>query len=279
MITIGNSQGTIRAVLNPIGAGLESMFFLEERVIGNPGPYPGVVLFPWPNRIRDGKWSFAGQEFQLAINETATNSGLHGLVSEEPFNTLSESADSCTFIFELDEAHGYPFDTALSVSYTIVENALKVSAKVTNKGVTEAPIAIGFHPWFRVSESSVLRTNQSYGMVNDQTLIPLAEAPLSEFGFTSKGDISLEKLEIDNTIFGAGKPEIVLETEKYEATIGQFNLPFTHLYTNRWSESETVWLAIEPQSALANSLQSGDSIILLKPRESFEAGYSISLKS
>src|SRR5207247_2020900 len=31
----------------------------------------GLPLVPWPNRIRDGRYTFAGRELQLPINESA----------------------------------------------------------------------------------------------------------------------------------------------------------------------------------------------------------------
>src|SRR4029079_19836782 len=40
----------------------------------------GQVLIPWPNRIADGRYAFAGEEQQLAIDERGTGSALHGLV-------------------------------------------------------------------------------------------------------------------------------------------------------------------------------------------------------
>ncbi|MGJ8495980.1 hypothetical protein ACSFB1_12385, partial [Glaesserella parasuis] len=40
----------------------------------------GVVLVPWPNRIRDGKYTFQCTERQLAISEPAFGNASHGLL-------------------------------------------------------------------------------------------------------------------------------------------------------------------------------------------------------
>ena len=37
-----------------------------------PEAYHGLVLAPWPNRVPDGRWSWAGQELQLPVNEVPT---------------------------------------------------------------------------------------------------------------------------------------------------------------------------------------------------------------
>src|SRR5690606_28899651 len=39
----------------------------------------GQLLMPWPNRIRDGRYSFAGREHQLALTEPARHNASHGL--------------------------------------------------------------------------------------------------------------------------------------------------------------------------------------------------------
>src|SRR4029453_14432152 len=40
----------------------------------------GQVLMPWPNRLRDGRFSFGGAEHVLAITEPARGNASHGLV-------------------------------------------------------------------------------------------------------------------------------------------------------------------------------------------------------
>src|SRR5665647_3040390 len=40
----------------------------------------GALLAPWPNRLRDGRYAYAGTEYQVDISEPPTNTALHGLV-------------------------------------------------------------------------------------------------------------------------------------------------------------------------------------------------------
>src|SRR5512135_3210843 len=40
----------------------------------------GQVLIPWPNRVPDGRFSFAGADHQLPITEVERNTAIHGLV-------------------------------------------------------------------------------------------------------------------------------------------------------------------------------------------------------
>src|SRR3954447_2708547 len=40
----------------------------------------GKVLAPWPNRIRDGRYSYGGSVHQLALSEPARHNAMHGLL-------------------------------------------------------------------------------------------------------------------------------------------------------------------------------------------------------
>ncbi|HEY0646126.1 MAG TPA: aldose epimerase, partial [Nocardioides sp.] len=39
----------------------------------------GQLLMPWPNRIRDGRYSFGGRDLQLGLSDPARGNASHGL--------------------------------------------------------------------------------------------------------------------------------------------------------------------------------------------------------
>ena len=39
----------------------------------------GQLLMPWPNRVRDGAYSFDGRDLQLALTEPRRSNASHGL--------------------------------------------------------------------------------------------------------------------------------------------------------------------------------------------------------
>ena len=41
----------------------------------------GAVLVPWPNRLRDGQYTYEGVDYQLPLNEPGRRTALHGLAS------------------------------------------------------------------------------------------------------------------------------------------------------------------------------------------------------
>ena len=84
-------SGGHRAVITEVGAGLRSYAvdgvdvvrgFAEDAAVKGGR---GQNLIPWPNRIRDGKYTFAGQAHQLALTEPARGNATHGLVRYAPW--------------------------------------------------------------------------------------------------------------------------------------------------------------------------------------------------
>src|SRR3712207_9189424 len=45
-----------------------------------PGASRGRVLLPWPNRIREGRWSWGGRDLQLELAGPDKPTAMHGLV-------------------------------------------------------------------------------------------------------------------------------------------------------------------------------------------------------
>jgi aldose 1-epimerase len=71
----------------------------------------GQVLIPWPNRIQDGAYEFAGTPHQLPLNEPAAGNAIHGLVRWASWSTGQREADRVALAYTLHPQPGYPFST------------------------------------------------------------------------------------------------------------------------------------------------------------------------
>ena len=47
--------------------------------------FRNAVMAPWSNRLRDGKYSFQGREYDFAGKTVGGSLALHGLVADQPF--------------------------------------------------------------------------------------------------------------------------------------------------------------------------------------------------
>jgi hypothetical protein len=129
--------------------------------------FAGGLMAPFANRVRGGRYTFQGQELQLAQNwnekETRmTRSGdhaIHGLLPEELRVAAwqsTESAASLTLEAEFDGTdQGYPFEVKLSFTYTLDPTGFRIDVKAVNvSSEKSAPFMVGWHPWFNVTDVS-----------------------------------------------------------------------------------------------------------------------------
>ena len=74
-----------RAVVTESGAALRTLSnhgrdlvdgFAETEMSGGGR---GQLLMPWPNRIRDGRYSFGGRDLQLGLTDPSRGNASHGL--------------------------------------------------------------------------------------------------------------------------------------------------------------------------------------------------------
>ena len=79
----------------------------------------GQNLIPWPNRIRDGKYTFAGQTQQLALSEPARHNASHGLVRYVPWVLTDHQPDSVTNRVRIFPQPGWPGWLEATITYTV----------------------------------------------------------------------------------------------------------------------------------------------------------------
>ena len=175
---------TSSAVVSPVGASLRGFTVAGRPVVVETGTSDGAVLAPWPNRIADGRYEFAGTVHQLPITEPARNTALHGLVIDVEWDVVEATETSVTLQTRLDPSPGYPFRFDLTVRYDLGEEGLRVHASARNTGTEVAPFGFGFHPWFHPGAESVdaaqLVIPAGTWLVPDERLIPVGSRPFDD---------------------------------------------------------------------------------------------------
>ena len=109
------------------------------------------ILFPWPGRIADGRFSYRGRDIQLQINDPSHNCAIHGLIYNRVFHItrrgpyfVAGRLDSRT---DTELSKLWPFPFVLDLDYE-VGNGLRFHAAVENVGDGPMPLGIGAHPYF-----------------------------------------------------------------------------------------------------------------------------------
>jgi aldose 1-epimerase len=127
----------------------------------NPVPTrSGVpILFPFPNRVRDGRFVHAGRDYVLPLNDSAGKNAIHGFSPRNPWRVFGYAADGDSAWlhgdFQLsadapDAQHLWPGDGQLSVFYRLSPERLRLELRVLNTGDAAFPFGLGFHPYFRL---------------------------------------------------------------------------------------------------------------------------------
>jgi aldose 1-epimerase len=127
-----------------------------ETLQGRPSGYGIPILFPWPNRIEYGKFTFEGREVQLATPSEGAHL-LHGYVLNRPWEVTgfggsdSEGAwVTCRFKSnDFDEIGAeWPFPFEVEGTYRLKDGGLAVEVAGTNTGEGNMSAGLGYHPYF-----------------------------------------------------------------------------------------------------------------------------------
>lgn len=116
------------------------------------------VLWPFPNRVRDKRYNYQGQRYSL---ENVYRPGgyptlIHGLVFDRPWKytqpVIGPDAVSVTTYVDINTESpyypAYPFDSRLSLTYTLSETELTVTYQVHNQSARTLPFGFALHPYF-----------------------------------------------------------------------------------------------------------------------------------
>lgn len=116
-----------------------------------PTSYGVPILFPYPNRIRDGRFTFQGREYTL-------DPPRHGFVRDKPWKVLSSGASASdgawlTCAFDARDypdkiLSQFPFPFTAEVRYRLREDCLTMETRAANEGDRDMPIGLGTHAYF-----------------------------------------------------------------------------------------------------------------------------------
>jgi aldose 1-epimerase len=248
----------------------------------------GQSLVPWPNRLRDGRYTFGGEDHQLALTEPAKQNAIHGLVRWSNFAVADKSPSSITMAHVLHPQPGYPFILHIAIRYQLTSEGLVVTTAATNVGDRVAPYGCGAHPYLRLPmpriDAARLRAPGQTRLRADDRGIPIGLEPVDDaFDFRRTRPIGETKLDTAFTDLlrdGQGRAWVHLQDE----TGGRVSLwcdesyPYLMLFTGDSLETTArrrTGLGVEPMSCAPNAFQSGAGLVTLQPGESHQGTWGI----
>ncbi|MGW0043581.1 aldose 1-epimerase family protein [Rhodococcus sp. NPDC003348] len=142
------ARGAGLRLLTHAGRALTETWPAQER----PPLSAGLVLAPWPNRIRDGKFWFDGVDHQLALTEPSRGNAIHGLVRRDDWELVEHSEHRVEQRIRIGLHKGWPYPLQLTVVHELGADGLTVSHTATNVGATPAPFGLGVHAYLRAGD-------------------------------------------------------------------------------------------------------------------------------
>lgn len=172
--------------------------------------YHSPILFPIVGKVIDNSYKVDGKTYELPQ---------HGLARLREFTLVEKSENK--FSFELsyseDTLKIYPYKFKLTLSYTLLENGVKVSYDVENLDDKDIYFSIGGHPAF---------------------MCPLKENETFEdyyFEFNKKENASLMDFNHNTGYFSGTRTEFLKDSNRIDLSFDLFNvdaLVFDNLKSN-----------------------------------------------
>ena len=295
------AAGPHRATLVEVGGGLR-----EYRNDGRPvlDGYPveeigggarGTPLLPWPNRLEDGNYTFAGTAYQLPLTEPAKHNAIHGLVRWSNWSPREREHDMVELGVVLHPQPGYPFPLDISIRYQLTEtptevrrSGLSVRSTVTNLGEVPCPFASGQHPYLAAGaglvDEATLWLDAASWLPTDIRGLPTGTEPVDNSPLDFREARPIGGTRIDHAYTGLGRDANGLAWVVLTEPGGQSSrlwadhtYPYVQLYTGDTQPEprRRRGLAVEPMTSAPNAFRTGEGLVVLQPGVPFTSEWGI----
>jgi aldose 1-epimerase len=249
----------------------------------------GQILAPWPNRIRDGKYTFGDRHLQLSLTEPIRNNAIHGLVNWQPWTLAERTSDAVTIECAMPAQPGYPWPLRLRAEWRVGADGLRATHSVTNAAHEPCPFGFSVHPYLRLpgarADDLLLRVPARSRVVVDGRLLPIGAQKVAgtEFDFTEPRRIGTTVLD---TAFGDldrradGGSAVTLSTSDGEQAVsiwGDAVFGWWQVFSSDTLTGDRFRraVAIEPMTCVPDAFRSGRGLITLRPGETWSGTWGI----
>ncbi len=296
--------GDYEAVIASVGASLRSLTY-DGRDLVVPfeadevrPSYRGATLAPWPNRVVDGRYTFAGTQRQVALTEPARHHALHGLAGWLDYQAIDKGPSHVTLSATIEPQTGYPWRVVVETTFTLASNGVTQSVRATNESPDAAPWGTGPHPYLVAGAGHVDDWDLSVPAdevlaVTPDRLIPTglrsvdADAP-ERFDFREVRRIGT--VELDHAYTALARDESGLATVRVTDAAGSgvqmtwdAACPWVQVHTSDkgvGKPGHRTGLAVEPMTCAPDAFNDSSydydtGLIVLEPGASAEASWRI----
>jgi galactose mutarotase-like enzyme len=270
LLTLSEESTATQVVIAPRRGALVTSFvasgrellYLDRATLNDPttnvrGGIP--ILFPAPGKLEADTWRTAGQSGQMKQHGFARNlpwAVLEGATTSGAAATLCLQSNPTTL-------SQYPWAFRAELSFALAGQRLRISARVHNQSSTTMPFALGYHPYFLVTDKRGVRIDtratRAFDNVTKQT------QPFRGF--------DLDSSEVDLHLLDHGSSASALHFADGSQISLSGSGDFTHWVV--WSLAGKDFVCLEPWTAPGNALNTGDRLFELEPGHEHECWLEI----
>ena len=290
--TIENEQGDSFSIVPAFGANLLDLKFKNisvldgyrtpEELIKNSWS-KNIILFPFPNRLRDGQYTHEGVTYQFDINNADTQNAIHGFSKDVPMTVANFKMDahegSITCEYQHDGSHkAYPFKFNFKITFLLRGGEFEIVMQFTNHENKPIPVGLGWHPYFSISEKSddtALQMPDCQLIMIDERMLPTGEKQ------TFKDFETLKKIGttfLDNGFYINNqdeKAEVILQSElgtlTYWQETGEGKWNYVQVFTPPHRKS----IAVEPMTCNMDAFNNKEGLVLLMPQATLKGKFGV----
>jgi galactose mutarotase-like enzyme len=248
-------DGDARAEVVPARGGLISRFevggrpvlYLDQATLEDPGKnVRGGVPFLFPAAGRLDEDRYGDREMKQ-----------HGFARNLPFAVERRGAAASTLSLSAsDETRArFPFEFRVELEISVSGTTLRIDQRYLNRGTDRMPLHVGFHPYFFVPDADKPRVS-----IDTRATRAFDNAARREVAFTG---------------FDFTRPEVDLHLHDHGGSVSALHLPdgrtigiegspeLSHFVV--WALAGKDFICVEPWTAPANALNSGQGLLWIEP--------------
>ena len=235
-----------------------------------PGLAGVPLLAPWANRLDEQAFYANGRKyaFDMELGNVRGAHPIHGFLRAASWEVVEVKADSqaawvtsrLEFFRQPDWMAQFPFAHTLEITYRLDRGMLEVDTRINNLSAEPMPVAIGFHPYLKLTDAPRDEWTVSIGARTEWTLapdkIPTGETRPIEQLLPNPRAAVLKPLDLDHVFgdlirdgSGRSMTSIKGKSQQIEIVMGP-NYRATVVYAPAGRE----FICVEPMAGITNAL-------------------------
>jgi aldose 1-epimerase len=247
-ITLGS--GPFRCDIRPdLGGCIAGLWWHEVPVLrSTPGAQLSSVrlsgcypLVPYSNRVAQAQLVWNGTSHPLIKNHQTEPHAIHGVGWQRPWEVLDQADAFALLSYEHRPDAAWPFAFDCSQAFRLTDDRLEISLSVTNQSAHDAPVGLGWHPYFMKHADSHLSFQASGRWEMGEDKLPTQRLPVTGLN-AACADLAMDHC------FDGWQGEVQLRCDAWTARV-RSSLSRLVVFTQQ--DRDTV--AIEPVSHVNNA--------------------------